>query len=240
VSEVCAEPAAPSDDALKAIASVAWTLEPPMPHERKHVLRSEAGILLDGLLVRCARGRGALDVAIGEGLAALAVGDRAMDLGHSGIGDYAREELGIPASTAQKMARLATALRDRPKLREAVWNGEVSARKAEIVVPVARGDDETAWVARARAETVHALHAAIGTREAPDEAWDRVCIPLSEEAQPVADEAYAFARKLLGATASQWQRIQVICEEFLGSHVTDEKDDPDAILHAPVTNGSSR
>src|SRR3954462_8764711 len=70
---------------LDAIASAAWALEPPMPHERKWVLRSEAGILLDKLLARYARGRGALEVAIGDGLAAMATGDRIVKLGFSGI-----------------------------------------------------------------------------------------------------------------------------------------------------------
>jgi len=117
--------AAPPED----LAREAWLLEPPMLYEIPHVLRNEAGLLLDRLLVRVARGRGALDVAIGEALADLAVGDRTLRLGDSGIGDYARERLGIAARTAQAMARLARGLRDRPLLREAVRRGEVSTRK---------------------------------------------------------------------------------------------------------------
>src|SRR5215475_10298178 len=90
---------------LDAIASVAWTLE--LPIDRREVLREESAALLHGLLSRCARGRGALEVSIGEGLLALSVGDRLMRLkGYAGMGDYAREELGIPASTAHKMASL--------------------------------------------------------------------------------------------------------------------------------------
>jgi len=81
-------------------------------------------------------------VTIGEGLDALNVGRRAMDLSYSNIGDFAREELGINASTATKMARLARRLRDRPLLREAVRRGQVTARKAEIVAPVAVGDHQ--------------------------------------------------------------------------------------------------
>jgi hypothetical protein len=38
-------------------------------------------------LVHFAKGRGALDIAIGEGLAALNTGQRAMDLGYSNIHD---------------------------------------------------------------------------------------------------------------------------------------------------------
>src|SRR5689334_3030310 len=131
----------PSDGlTLDAIASAAWVLEPPMPHERKWVLRGEAGILIDKLLTACARGRGALDVAIGDGLAAMAVGDRVVQLGFSGIGDYAREELDIAPRTAQKLAQLARELREWPELREAVWTGEVTARKAAILIGLPRGE----------------------------------------------------------------------------------------------------
>ena len=71
------------------IAAIAWTLEPPDPREKKDVLRNEAGFLLDGLLVRVARSQGALDVAIGELLADVGTGDRALRLGFSRVGDYA-------------------------------------------------------------------------------------------------------------------------------------------------------
>ena len=105
-----------------------------MPHERRAVQRDEAALLLDGLLVRVARGRGAIDLALGDGLASLTVGDRLLRLGFSGLGDYARERLGIAGSTAEKLARLARNLAERPLLRQAVHAGEVSPRKAETIV----------------------------------------------------------------------------------------------------------
>ena len=146
---------------LDALSSVARTLEPVPPHERRGVQREEAALLLDGLLVRVARGRGALDLAVGDGLASLTVGDRLLRLGFSGLGDYARERLGLSGSTAQKLERLARNLAARPLLREAVRSGAVSPRKAETIVPLARGDEEAAWVARARVETVRALAAEV-------------------------------------------------------------------------------
>ncbi len=45
------------------LAGEAWGLEPPPTDELRHVMLDEAGILLDRLLVRVARGHGALDVA---------------------------------------------------------------------------------------------------------------------------------------------------------------------------------
>jgi 5-methylcytosine-specific restriction endonuclease McrA len=212
----------PSTAALDALAAEAWVLEPPPPHERKSVLRHEAALLIDGLLTRVARGHGALEVAIGRGLASLADGDGALRLGYSGVGDYARERLGIAAGTAQKLARLARELRERPLLAEAVRRGEVSARKAETVLKVARGEGEERWVALARTETVRALAAAVraesAARQDENEEWERVSVQLTPAGRAKLDEAMALAGKHLGATAPKWQRLEVICQEFLGAH----------------------
>jgi hypothetical protein len=238
MSEVCATEAA-SD--LDAIAAEAWALE--VPSERRRGLRChEAAVRVDGLLTRFARGRGALDVAIGEGLVALGIGDRALQLGYSGIGDYAREQLGIAASTAHKMARLARGLRDRPLLREAVWTGEVTARQAETMLPVARGDDEASWVARARAgETVRELKAAVkaatGAEAEQDEEWERVSVPLSPEARPVVEKALELAGRILGTTAPKWQRIEAICKEYLGAHCQPDDAAGAGVLCGPVDDG---
>src|SRR3954468_11511510 len=226
---------------LDAIASAAWVLTPPMPHERKWVLRSEAGILIDKLLATVARGGGALDVAIGDGLAAMAVGDRVIQLGFSGIGDYAREELDIAPRTAQKLAQLARGLGDWPELREAVWTGELTARKAEILIGLGRSEARDEWIARARTETVRGLRAAVvsaGDGAAPDgeddERWERMYVPVSAEAQPVVDEAIALARKALGATSPKWECLEVICQEYLGAHAAVDDESGDAVLHGPV------
>jgi hypothetical protein len=239
---------------LDALAAKAWTLEPPMPHERKHLLRDEAAFLLDGLLVRLARGQGALDVAIGEGLAALGVGDRSLRLGYSSVGDYALDKLGIKASTAQKMARLAERLGERPLLREAVRLGEVSARKAETVVPVAIGDAEAAWVERAKTDTVRALKATVQSAAAgaderagadgavrataaaqadpADERWERVWVGLEAEGRAKLDRAMALAGRILGAAAPKWKRLEAICEEYLGAHGVEEREGDDTVFRS--------
>jgi hypothetical protein len=116
---------------------------------------------VDGLLARVARGRGALDVALAEGLAALAEGDRFLRLGYSCCADYARERLDVAARTAQAMVQLGRELRTRPVLRQAVRLGEVSPRKAQAVLPVAVGEAEQAWVERARYATVRALEKSV-------------------------------------------------------------------------------
>jgi hypothetical protein len=128
------------DAHLAALASVAALLEWPLPRERDEANCHELTRLVDALLVRVARGRGALDVAVGEALDLLGSGARVSILGHSGVGDYARERLGIAASTAQKMVRFARRLRERPLLRAAVRAGEVPVRAAAAVIPVAWGE----------------------------------------------------------------------------------------------------
>src|SRR5207248_1570766 len=135
---------------LAALASAAALLEWPLPRERDEATCHELTRLVDALLVRVARGRGALDVAVGEALDLLGSGARVSILGHSGIGDYARERLGIAASTAQKMVRFARRLRERQLLRAAVRAGEVPVRAAEAVMPAARGENEAAGVERER------------------------------------------------------------------------------------------
>src|SRR5439155_10895409 len=65
---------------LDAIAAEAWALEPPISG-RRGLLGHEAAIHVDRLLTRIARGRGALDIAIGEGLLALGIGDRTLEDG---------------------------------------------------------------------------------------------------------------------------------------------------------------
>jgi hypothetical protein len=209
----------------------ARVLEPPPADERRHLDREPAGLLLDRLLVHVARGRGALDVALGEALAALAAGDRALRLGYSGVGDYARERVDVAPRTAQAMVRPARALRERPLLRGAVVRGEVSARKAETILPLALGAGEAEWVERARADTVRALaaevRARIGAAGEEDEAWERVEATLPAEGRAVVDRALALAGELLGAATPRWHRVEALCEEYLGAHAVDPREDDD-------------
>ncbi len=51
-----------------------------------------------------------------------------------------------------------------------------------------------------------------------DEAWERVALQLTPESRAKVDEAMALAGKHLGATAPKWQRLEVMCQEFLGAH----------------------
>src|ERR671927_309628 len=146
------------DERLQALESVARLLELPLPRGRDQRTCWELSRIVDGVLTNVARGHGALELAIGECLEALAVGDRVFDVGgYCNVPDYARERHGVPASTAVKLMRFSRELRKRPLLRAAVREGEVSVSQAEAVLPVAIGDAERLWVARAGDWTVRRL-----------------------------------------------------------------------------------
>jgi len=223
VSEATAHLASPVYPYLDALAKVATMLEWPLPRERNEAVCVEAARTVDRLLAPFARGRGAVEVGIGEGLDRLSKGDRVLRLGYSGIGDYARERLGIAASTARKMARLARELRGRPLVRLAVQNGEMSVRQAEAILPVAHGDAEASWVARGRMDTVRGLKVAVKAPDAAepeeDEEWGRLSMPLSPESRAVVEEGLAVAGKALGANVPKGLRYGALCEEFLSAHM---------------------
>src|SRR3954467_4909124 len=92
----------PLEAHLAALANAASILDWPLPRERDDATCHELARVVDALLVRVARGRRRLDIAGGEALDILGNGARVCRLAHSGIGDYARERLGIAPSMAQK------------------------------------------------------------------------------------------------------------------------------------------
>jgi hypothetical protein len=62
------------------------------------------------------------------------------------------------------------------------------------------------------------VKAAAGAELDSDDTWERVTLPLRSEARAKLDEAMGLAGKLLGAAAPKWQRLEAICEEYLGAH----------------------
>jgi hypothetical protein len=190
MGEACTE----LDARLEAVANAGASLGSRIPRVRDPATGRWMAHGMDALLRNLSSGCGAIDVALGEGLDALTVGRRAMDLKYSNIGDYAREELGINASTAVKKARLARRLRDRPALREAVRRGELSARKAENIAPVAVGDDEARWILRGKAETVRSLKVTVKAPPEPgEEEWVNLCAEVPPEKRPGLDEGLRLA-----------------------------------------------
>jgi hypothetical protein len=227
------EPLHTGDAALSArfesVAAEIWSFRPREPHHHPNLFGGEASIPFERIFAGVARGREAIDLAVGEGLCALEDRDALMDLGFSRMTDYAREKLGLPATTARDKAKLARGLKTRPFLRQAVRSGKLSPRKALEVLRVARGDGEKPWLLLAGALSVRELRKAVaralgrpieGTAPAlPDEErWKMLSLALEPEDRAVVEEALRLAGELLGRGAPTWQRLEAIAQEFLGSH----------------------
>lgn len=186
---------------------------------------------LEQLAASSARARGALDLGLGDGLAAMRVGDRLVRLGFSCLGDYARETLGIEERTAEKLAHLSRALRTRPLLRAAVRAGELGIRAAQVILPVAKGEVEAAWVELARTKSVRELEDLVRrARSTPgeeDEEWTRFRARLTPEERARVDEALAVAGRVLGPGSSRVQRLEAIAQEYLSERSAEAGDDPE-------------
>ncbi len=223
-------PGAPSGS-----SSLADLTAPPLPSEPFTLAELRAFVhggendsdLCETVLAQVARIEAALDLEIGDGLAALTVGDRLISLGFSSLGDYAKGSLDMQVRTAQAMARLSRELRTRPVLRAAVRAGEVSIRKAQTVLPVAVGDAEAQWVERARKETVRALEKAVRAELASgegDEEWMRFRVRLKPEDRATVDEALAIAGKQMPGSKRP-ERLEAMAQEYLSEHAPQAGDD---------------
>jgi hypothetical protein len=176
---------------------------------------------LERCLVMSARVEGPLELTIAEGLLELTVGDRLLRLGLR-LDDYAREVLDLSPSTAMKRVRLARRLQTRPLLRQALRSGRVSLRAAEVVAPVARGDAEAEWVARASTQTVRALEALVRTAQGSaddprEDAWGRLGVDATEEDLAVVDRALEVAGQQLPGS-KPFERLEALAQEWLGGH----------------------
>jgi hypothetical protein len=202
------------EEIARLVAPLGWRL----PRIRDLATARQVALGIHMALVNVASGRGALDIAIAESLAALSVGFRAMNLRFSNVYDYAREELGINASTAAKMERLARRLQGLPKIRDAVRRGDLTVRKAEIIARVARPENEACWLLRAKDSTVRGLRAEVETSPEPTKrsgsASPRRSIPASARSSTQASGCRMGDGK---PTASKAERVTAWCQEYFSS-----------------------
>ncbi|HWE22854.1 MAG TPA: HNH endonuclease, partial [Myxococcales bacterium] len=181
--------------------------------ERARLARS-----VDAVLVRVARGRGALDIAIGERLDAMRTRGHAARLGFSTDGEYVRERHGDSPSSTQKLRRFSRALRERPILQAAVRGGHVTRRQAESVLPVACGDDEAFWTERARTRTVRELKQSVKglSEEEEDESWKLFAAEIPAEYRMVVEEVINLKEHPFTAATLRADRVEAVCQETLG------------------------
>lgn len=129
---------------------------------------------------------------------------------------------------ARRLRRNAVALRLRPKLREAVLAGEVSLRKAEVVLEGTLLEEDAYWAEKAKACTVRQLEAAV-RRGVPEDDVEVAYVSLPPGHGEVVDFALECAR-VVGDGLSRNQQVEALLMEFLGEFPA-----PDSgPLHFPV------
>ncbi len=157
---------------------------------------------LDSRAAAVAKGRGGIDLALGETLLELSKGNYLMDLGVSKLVDYAYERLGLPKRTLYMLMKLAAGLRSRPLLRKAVAVGAVSPRKALTIMSAAVGEDEAAWTGAAMNLTIAALTEqmkAEGKGVAHSFEVETLILSMKPKQQDCLDEAISLAMEAPGA-----------------------------------------
>jgi hypothetical protein len=208
-----------------AAPEVDLSVVPPELLERVRAGEREADVC-EAMLVDSARIRGSLDVAIAEGLHALRQKDRLAQLGFH-LDDYGREVLDLGKSATRNLARLGSALRERPILRDALRSGRVGLRAAETVLAVAKGEAEAAWVERAARCTVRELEEAVRRVKAGedvDDEWFRIATHLPDGIRAVLDAALDVARRV-DAGANRWDQLEAMAQEYLAEFGADAPDD---------------
>jgi len=174
----------------------------------------------DAAAMRAARGKGPIELAIGETLLRLFDGDRLMQLGFARQSDYARERLGVPVRTVHAWTALARGLATRPVLRGAVVAGRVAPRKALTVMQAATGAREAAWTAAAVDMTLGDLQRCVraGGFEACSDDYrvESVVLRMTPAQQDRLDRALSLAEAVVGPGTPRWQRLEAICQEWLG------------------------
>ena len=197
MSEACTE----IDARLEALANAAAVLGSRLPRVRDPAIVLGMAHGMDTLLRNLSSGCGALDVALGEGLDALTVGRRAMDLKYSNIGDYAREELNLNRI---------------PLLRRALREKRISYEKARIIARHAEGEEVQDWVERAETMTCVELRRAMQDKDEAQmcaRGTFRVWMPVS--VAEVVKAAFRAARAAAKRWLSAGECLVTLAEHFV-------------------------
>jgi len=163
-----------------------------------------------------------LDLQLGECVAKLLRTGKLLEAtGFAKRRDYFRERLGRSAKWVYGALKLARELAARPILRKAVQRGLVPTSKALAVMNVARDEAEAAWTIAAVHLTLDALAAKVragGHSPGFDEYQvDAFTMRMSEDDRKAVEMALELAGHIDGYDTEDWQRLEMMCMEFLGT-----------------------
>jgi 5-methylcytosine-specific restriction endonuclease McrA len=112
---------------------------------------------LDMELATVARSGGALRLALGTGLEALARTDGHHALGFSSMAGYALERCERSGRSVQEARSLSRRLSVLPRTREALISGSINWSMAAVLATIATTDDEEQWLRDAASSTVKSM-----------------------------------------------------------------------------------
>src|SRR6059058_585346 len=216
-------------------------LAPPLAQERRRLDRSLCAELLDPLMRRLARQEALCRRVLGR-LARVFLHRRAhQHLGFVRIDDYARERLGMSGRELQDLARVVERLDVLPAVARAFGDGTLSWSHLRLLVAVATAETETSWLARARADTVRGLSAAVASArgDPPDPDEDtvdgetpgRFHLRCPRRVRRLWRHAAELASRMSGARLPAWRAAEAIAAEGLASDAADavaQSDPPQA------------
>jgi len=123
------------------------------------------------------------------------------------LGDYARERLGLSARQLQELARVHRALTGLPAVDRALLTNELPWSKVRLLARVATGEDEEAWIARAREMPTRRLEQEVRRSARDDEPQDADDPALEKRVTvrctPAVREKWGLAREMAERVAGQ-------------------------------------
>ncbi|HYR95086.1 MAG TPA: HNH endonuclease signature motif containing protein [Candidatus Binatus sp.] len=213
-------------------------LVPPSPRERRRLDRDLCAELLDPLLRRLGRQEALCRRVLGRLARPFLLRRAHQRLGFSRLDDYARERLGLSGRELQELARVMKRLEDLPAAARAFAEGALSWSHVRLLVSVATPDTESAWIARARTETVRGLDAAVASARGhppdPDEdaidgeSRTRLRLRCPRRVRRLWRHATELASRMSGARLPAWRAAEAIAAEGLASTAADAMPDMEA------------
>jgi hypothetical protein len=135
--------------------------EVPSAEDRCGAPTRDYAVLLDARLRRLTRHDARARLTLGMLARLLLRREAHHQLGFARLGDYTRERLGMSDREFQSLARIATALIERPLLARAFDDGRLCWTKLRLIAPVATADSQAAWIEAATQMTATELQSAI-------------------------------------------------------------------------------
>ena len=112
---------------------------------------------VDRRLAALCRERGPLRAVLARVACRLVALEAWSDLGYARLSDYSVERLGLSARWVRSLALVGHAFQRYPRLEEALATGALAWTKVRLLASLPAGEDEAAWIARARRLTAEQL-----------------------------------------------------------------------------------